>query len=70
MKELEEIGYNLAVYPLTALSSAMKAMVDSLTKLKTDSDRSNNLMSFEELRKRVGFDDYYETSSKYETSKR
>ena len=70
MKELENIGYNLAVYPLTALSSAMKAMVDSLTKLKTDSDRSNNLMSFEELRKRVGFDDYYETSSKYETSKR
>ena len=42
MKELENIGYNLAVYPLTALSSAMKAMVDSLTKLKTDSDRSNN----------------------------
>ena len=70
MKELEDIGYNMAVYPLTALSSAMKAMVDSLTKLKTDSDRSNNLMSFEELRKRVGFDDYYETSSKYETSKR
>ena len=70
MKELEVIGYNLAVYPLTALSSAMKAMVDSLTKLKTDSDRSNNLMSFEELRKRVGFDEYYETSSKYETSKR
>ena len=70
MKELEGIGYNLAVYPLTALSSAMKAMVDSLTKLKTDSDRSNNLMSFEELRKRVGFDDYYKTSSKYETSKR
>ena len=70
MKELESIGYNLAVYPLTALSSAMKAMVDSLTKLKTDSDRSKNLMSFEELRKRVGFDDYYETSSKYETSKR
>ena len=48
----------------------MKAMVDILTKLKTDSDRSNNLMSFEELRKRVDFDDYYETSSKYETSKR
>ncbi len=27
-------------------------------------------LQFEELRKRVGFDDYYETSSKYETSKR
>ena len=70
MKELEDIGYNMAVYPLTALSSAMKAMVDSLNKLKTDDDRSSNLMSFSELRKRVGFDDYYELSSKYESSKR
>jgi len=70
MKELEDIGYNMAVYPLTALSSAMKAMVDSLNKLKTDDDRSSNLMSFTELRKRVGFDDYYEVSSRYEPSKR
>ena len=70
MKELEEIVYNMAVYPLTALSSAMKAMVDSLNKLKLDEDRSGNLMSFTELRKRVGFDDYYEISSKYESSKR
>ncbi len=70
MKELEDIGYNMAVYPLTALSSAMKAMVDSLNKLKIDDDRSSNLMSFTELRKRVGFDDYYEISSKYESSKR
>ncbi len=70
MKELKDIGYNMAVYPLTALSSAMKAMVDSLNKLKIDDDRSSNLMSFTELRKRVGFDDYYEISSKYESSKR
>ena len=48
----------------------MKAMVDSLNKLKIDDDRSNNLMSFTELRKRVGFDDYYEVSSRYESSKR
>ena len=70
MKQLEAIGYNMAVYPLTALSSAMKAMVDSLNKLKIDDDRSSNLMSFTELRKRVGFDDYYEVSSRYESSKR
>ena len=70
MKELEDIGYKMSVYPLTALSSAMKAMVDSLNKLKTDDDRSSNLMSFTELRKRVGFDDYYEVSSRYESSKR
>ena len=39
-------------------------------KLKIDGDRSNNLMSFTELKTRVGFDDYYEISSKYESSKR
>ena len=70
MNKLEEIGYNMAVYPLTALSSAMIAMVYSLYKLKIDDDRSSNLMSFNELRRRVGFDNYYEVSSRYETSKR
>ncbi len=70
MNKLEEIGYNLAVYPLTALSSAMKAMLDSLNKLKLDRDRSNNLMSFEELKRRVGFNNYYEISSKYKSSSR
>ena len=33
-------------------------------------DRSDFLLDFKDLRQRVGFDDYYEISSKYETSKR
>jgi 2-methylisocitrate lyase-like PEP mutase family enzyme len=70
MKELTDIGYKLAVYPLTVMSAAMKAMTSSLDLLFKDEDRSDLLLNFKDLRQRVGFDDYYETSSKYETSKR
>ena len=70
MKELEDIGYKLAIYPLTVMSSAMKAMVKSLDLLFKDEDRSDLLLDFSDLRKKVGFHEYYEISSKYETSKR
>ena len=70
MRELSDIGYKMAVYPLTVLSSAMKAMIKSLDLLMKDEERSDLLIDFIDLRKRVGFNDYYEISSKYETSKR
>ena len=62
----------IAVYPLTltVMSSAMKAMTTSLNLLMKDEDRSELLLDFSDLRKKIGFDDYYEMSSKYETSKR
>ena len=70
MRELSDIGYKMAVYPLTVMSSAMKAMIKSLDLLMKDEERSDLLIDFTDLRKRVGFNDYYEISSKYETSKR
>ncbi len=69
-KELEDIGFAIAAYPLTLMASAMKAMTETLAKLRTDSDRAPLMMDFAELRDRIGFNDYYETSSRYETSKR
>jgi 2-methylisocitrate lyase-like PEP mutase family enzyme len=69
-KELQDIGYAIAAYPLTLMASAMKAMVTTLEQLKADADRAPDLMDFRELRQRVGFNDYYEVSAKYETSKR
>ena len=68
--ELREIGYSIAAYPLTLMAAAMRAMVGALDALRTDGDRAALLMDFGELRRRVGFDDYYETSSRYETSRR
>ncbi len=70
MKTLEEIGYKLAVYPLTLLSSAMKAMIKSLQKFKTDSDRKADLLSFLEIRERVGFNEYYKKSKNYNSLNR
>ena len=46
MKELADIGYKLAVYPLTVMSSAMKAMTNSLNLLMKDEDRSEFLLTF------------------------
>ena len=70
MKELTEIGYKLAVYPLTVMSSAMKAMTNSLNLLMKDEDRSELLLDFNDIRQKIGFNEYYEISGKYETSRR
>ena len=70
MKELEEIGYKLAVYPLTALSSAMKSMIQVLRKMKTDQDRTSDLLDFTEIKSRIGFEKYYLKSEKYISSSR
>lgn len=69
-KELKDIGYAIAAYPLTLMASAMKAMVKTLEQLKSDEGRAPDLMDFKELRDRIGFNDYYEVSANYETSKR
>lgn len=69
-KELRDIGYAIAAYPLTLMASAMKAMVTTLEQLRSDADRTPGLMDFGELRQRIGFNDYYEASARYETSKR
>jgi len=69
-KELKEIGYAIAAYPLTLMASAMKAMVKTLDQLKADQPRTPDLMEFGELRQRIGFEAYYQISAKYETSRR
>ncbi|OUS37303.1 carboxyvinyl-carboxyphosphonate phosphorylmutase [Rhodobacterales bacterium 56_14_T64] len=66
---LQDIGYRIAAYPLTLMASAMQAMVGSLAQLAADQPR-DGLMEFGELRRRIGFDDYYETSQSYASSAR
>ncbi|WFE90395.1 isocitrate lyase/PEP mutase family protein [Roseibium porphyridii] len=69
-KDLQEIGYAIAAYPLTLMASAMRAMVGTLERLKLDQDRTPDLMSFADLRDRIGFNKYYEVSERYDTSRR
>ncbi|OSQ36809.1 isocitrate lyase/PEP mutase family protein [Thalassospira mesophila] len=68
--ELQEIGFKIAAYPLSLMAAAMKAMVQTLQLLKAGSPRSDMLMEWPELRQRIGFDDYYEQSAPYATSRR
>ena len=65
---LQDIGYRLAAYPLALMAAAMEAMVTTLQALRRH-ERPGQ-MDFSELRRRIGFEDYYEVSSAYESAKR
>lgn len=68
--ELQDIGYAIAAYPLTIMAAAMQAMAGALQALAQDTPRTPMLMDFVELRRRIGFDDYYAASSAYRSSAR
>jgi 2-methylisocitrate lyase-like PEP mutase family enzyme len=70
MKELADLGYQIAAYPLTLLSASMLAMKSTLELMKEDLPRDDLLLDFGELRKNIGFDEYYSTSEKYTSAKR
>ena len=63
-EKLESLGYALAAYPLTLLSAAVKAMEDALTALG-EGRTPDGILSFEDLRERVGFPDYELTLDRY-----
>ena len=66
VKELKDIGFSLAVRPITLLSSAIKAMQAALSKLKGEENTMPLMLpSFAELKTVVGFDDYFEEEKKY-----
>ncbi|RCK32975.1 isocitrate lyase/PEP mutase family protein [Thalassospira xiamenensis] len=69
-EELSDIGYQIAAYPLSLMAAAMKAMVETLQLMKAGKPRTDMLMDWGQLRKRIGFDAYYEESERYATSKR
>ena len=70
MRELSDLGYQIAAYPLTLLSSSMRAMKSTLQLMKDDLPRDEFLLDFAELRKNIGFDEYYKASEKYTSAKR
>jgi 2-methylisocitrate lyase-like PEP mutase family enzyme len=61
---LEDIGYQIAAYPLTIMNAAMTAMRDALAAMK-EGRHPQELMDFAELRRIVGFDDYYAEEERY-----
>ncbi len=69
-ERLEAIGYRIAAYPLSLMAAAMRAMVETLATLREGAPREPHLMGFAELRRRIGFDAYYETSEAYASARR
>lgn len=68
--KLSEIGYSIAISPLALMASAMQAMKQTLDDLKHGIDPDSRMMPFDELRRVIGFDDYYEAEQRYGTSAR
>lgn len=67
---LQDIGYAIAAYPLTLMAAAMQAMIGTLGAMKIDGPRTDALLDFKDLRHRIGFDDYYQASDAYASSRR
>ena len=65
-ERLSEIGYAIAAYPLTLLSSAVRAMNEALSALRSG-ETPQSVLDFEELRETVGFPAYDMASARYTT---
>ena len=64
INELEDIGFKIAVFPLTLMSASVKIMQESLRNMKNKT-YNTNVSKFSDLRDIVGFNEYYEIEDKY-----
>ncbi len=65
MSRLRELGFNLAIFPLTLFSASMRAIATSLAAMKAERHPGDLLMSFDDVKRTVGFDAYYEAEGRY-----
>lgn len=66
---LREIGYSIAVYPLTLLNVSIGAMRDALRSLR-NGETPRAVMDFESLKQAVGFPAYYAEEARYKDGSR
>ncbi|MDB3872812.1 isocitrate lyase/PEP mutase family protein [Pelagibacteraceae bacterium] len=66
INELEDIGFKIAVLPLTLMSASVKTMQESLINIK-NRKYNTNVSKFEDLRDVVGFNEYYKIEDKYKS---
>jgi 2-methylisocitrate lyase-like PEP mutase family enzyme len=67
--ELHELGFSIAAYPLTLISTAMQAMATALQELQTGNS-PQGLMPFAKVQEIVGFNDYYAAEDRYSSQKK
>jgi len=61
---LQDIGYQIAIYPITLMLAGIHAMEQTLTALAAGRT-PENVADFAHLRDIVGFPDYYEAETRY-----
>jgi len=66
-ERLEAMGYTMAAYPLTLLSSGVKAQLEVLELLKRGTRAEPLMLTFGELREIVGFEEYYQEDDRYKS---
>jgi 2-methylisocitrate lyase-like PEP mutase family enzyme len=66
-KELKDIGYTMAAYPLTLLSSSIKAIQNSLDCIMTGQSTNDLITTFAETKDIVGFTQYAKVESIYKS---
>ncbi len=67
VKEFEEMGYNMVIFPLTAFRVMLKSVADALSKLKTEGAQEEfieEMMTRKELYEVLGYEDYEEIDKK------
>ena len=71
-EELENLGYNIAIFPVTALLASVHAMTKVYEQFKTTGssvDQAVDLYDFAELSKLMGFEDVWEFEKKFVETK-
>ncbi len=63
--ELQALGYKIAAYPTTLLAAAMLAMVGALQEFNGQGVAPDRLMGFDEIKTRIGFDDYFAAEKRF-----
>lgn len=69
LERLHELGVRFAAFPLTLLAASMQAIEESLMQMSSGRN-PENLMSFGDLKRTVGFDAYYEAEQRYQSGAR
>jgi 2-methylisocitrate lyase-like PEP mutase family enzyme len=66
-QKLKAMGYTMAAYPLTLLSASIKAMEDSLLRIKEGIPTDDIILPFSETKDAVGFSYYAKEERRYKT---
>ncbi|MFM2423307.1 MAG: hypothetical protein RL291_1837 [Pseudomonadota bacterium] len=64
-ERLHALGYRFAIFPLTLMSAAMKAMQACLASFGRGEHPASEIMNFADARRRIGFDAYYAAEQRY-----